>query len=278
MQFNFKLMNITAKKASGIYSIMCKTTNKSYIGSSKNVKQRLQCHRSYLRKDVHLNPVLQNAWNKYKEDNFICFVIEYCSENELVIKEQYYINIYGDFNLIKDVQRWKIPEDSKKRMSITRKKMFRTGELVPYQIKKVFQYSMEGVFIKEWDSGIQASEELHIQKSDISSCITNHRKSAGGFLWTDVYYETVPKYYRKTNKGRSFNLKKVCVEDTYNGKILTFPSLVSCTEFFKVSKTSFTYYIKRKILYKSIYKIYYADLVKSDKLLETPEEDNQQPI
>lgn len=49
--------------------------------------------------------------------------------------------------------------------------------------KTVIQYSLDGTFIKEWKSVIQASRELKISQGHISECCNNKRKSSGGFIW-----------------------------------------------------------------------------------------------
>ena len=58
-------------KISGIYCIINIKNSKKYIGSSKNIRQRLWSHRAELRHNKHENSYLQNAWNKYGEQNFI---------------------------------------------------------------------------------------------------------------------------------------------------------------------------------------------------------------
>lgn len=52
-------------KVSGIYCIENKINNKTYIGSSKNLYQRLLKHFALLRHNKHENAHLQSAWNKY---------------------------------------------------------------------------------------------------------------------------------------------------------------------------------------------------------------------
>ena len=47
--------------------------------------------------------------------------------------------------------------------------------------KVVLQYSLDGTFIKEWESTIQASKELKIHH--ISECCNGKRKTCGGYLW-----------------------------------------------------------------------------------------------
>ena len=49
----------------GIYKITNKQNEKFYIGSSTNIEMRWCAHKSCLRRNVHSNQHLQNAWNKY---------------------------------------------------------------------------------------------------------------------------------------------------------------------------------------------------------------------
>lgn len=49
--------------------------------------------------------------------------------------------------------------------------------------KSIFQYDLEGNFIREWKSITKASEELKINKGNIGSCLKGRYKSAGGFKW-----------------------------------------------------------------------------------------------
>lgn len=49
--------------------------------------------------------------------------------------------------------------------------------------KKIYQYSMEGTFIREWKSISEAGRALHISSSNITMCAKNTRKQAGGFCW-----------------------------------------------------------------------------------------------
>ena len=49
--------------------------------------------------------------------------------------------------------------------------------------KQIYQYSKDGVLIKEWESIQQASTTLSINRSDIGSTCSGRCKSAGGFIW-----------------------------------------------------------------------------------------------
>lgn len=49
--------------------------------------------------------------------------------------------------------------------------------------KAVLQYTLDGIFIKEWKSATQATKELNINGSHISSCCKGKRKTCGGYVW-----------------------------------------------------------------------------------------------
>ena len=71
----------------GIYCIENIMDGKKYIGQSKNIYTRWYQHKLELNYNKHGNRYLQNAWNKYGENNFKFYIIEKCSEDELNEKE-----------------------------------------------------------------------------------------------------------------------------------------------------------------------------------------------
>lgn len=50
--------------------------------------------------------------------------------------------------------------------------------------KKVYQYTKDGNFVKEWPYMKAAAMELSIQKGNISLCCLGKRKTAGGYIWS----------------------------------------------------------------------------------------------
>ncbi len=75
----------------GIYLIKNKKDGKTYVGLSVNIKHRIAVHLSALRKGYEENGYLQNAWNKYKEENFEFSIIEECNKESLIKREIYWI-------------------------------------------------------------------------------------------------------------------------------------------------------------------------------------------
>lgn len=73
---------------SGIYCIINIKNSKRYIGSSKNIRQRLWTHRACLRHNNHENAHLQAAWNKYGEGvHNRRFYLEKLDKAPIVIKK-----------------------------------------------------------------------------------------------------------------------------------------------------------------------------------------------
>lgn len=49
--------------------------------------------------------------------------------------------------------------------------------------KKVFQYSLEGEFIREWDDAKIAAGQLNLLAKGIKDCCRGRQKSHGGYIW-----------------------------------------------------------------------------------------------
>jgi len=75
----------------GIYYIENLINNKKYIGQTQDIYSRWKTHKWKLNNNRHHNKYLQNAWNKYGEDNFKFGIIEICNDTKLCELEIYYI-------------------------------------------------------------------------------------------------------------------------------------------------------------------------------------------
>lgn len=82
---------------SGIYVILNLENGKHYVGSAVNFDDRWSVHRHHLKKGTHHNPKLQCAWNKYGEDSFRFDRIEVVSNEELIQREQFWIDATTPF-------------------------------------------------------------------------------------------------------------------------------------------------------------------------------------
>lgn len=83
-----------------IYFIINKITGERYVGQTTNFARRKNEHLSQLKDKTHINKKLQNAWNKYGENNFIVEKIQYdnISKEELNNEEIKYIKQYDSYN------------------------------------------------------------------------------------------------------------------------------------------------------------------------------------
>lgn len=99
--------------------------------------------------------------------------------------------------------------------------------------KPVYQYSLDGVFIKEYYSITNASELCGISGGDITVCCQNKRLSSGGYIWS-YYYEKKAVYrrsrtkevYRVDNNG-SFtkydSIQQAAIDNNVNS-----PNIIDC--------------------------------------------------
>ena len=74
----------------GIYCIECVETNIKYIGQTfENFYRRWIFHKWNLKNTKHSNTYLQNAWNKYGENNYKFYQIESFDINQKEIIKKY---------------------------------------------------------------------------------------------------------------------------------------------------------------------------------------------
>lgn len=50
--------------------------------------------------------------------------------------------------------------------------------------RKVYQYTKDGNLIREWNSIIEAANELGLNSPNIIACCNNRQKTCGGYGWS----------------------------------------------------------------------------------------------
>lgn len=75
----------------GVYAIIDRKEDRWYIGSTVNLRRRFFAHRGCLSHGTHCNPWLLRCWQRRSRD-FVFVVLETCSDNILVRREQWYID------------------------------------------------------------------------------------------------------------------------------------------------------------------------------------------
>lgn len=169
-----------------IYAIININNNKRYIGSTICAKRRFKEHFNFLNKNKHQSPYLQNAWNKYGASNFTFEIIEYVEDfNSLIEREQWWIdNTENIYNLSKTAGNNGIG-------------------ILNYQSKKCYQYSLDGNFVKEWDSISDIERDLGLGNSLIVRCLKGKTRTAHKFQWFYEYKGEVIEgiKVKSTSKG-----------------------------------------------------------------------------
>jgi hypothetical protein len=89
----------------------------------------------------------------------------------------------------------KASEQTKIKMSISHKKN-KTGYWLESKghkngrAFKVYQYSLDGVLLKEWECAQYAVKFYNMNRTSITDCLNGRQKTAAGFIWTKV--KTIP--------------------------------------------------------------------------------------
>lgn len=215
---------MTKEKRWGIYKILNNINGKFYIGSSRNIDKRLNDHKNELRKNKHINPHLQSAWNKYGEENFsfeILLIIN--NENEKTninlrnLETDYILNTkcYNDnigYNIIKggigslntpcsEEKKKKISESNKGKkawnkgmeMSKEQKHLLKEVKTIYYG-KSIDVYDLNGVFIETVKSIRELSRKYKCGRNTITDCLKG---------------KTLPKKYIFVHNGENFDITKI---------------------------------------------------------------------
>lgn len=71
---------------------------KGYVGSTTDLNDRKTTHFQTLKNNKHHNCYLQASYNKYGENNFEFYILAYCSFENLLAKEDFYMKYLRTLN------------------------------------------------------------------------------------------------------------------------------------------------------------------------------------
>lgn len=86
--------SLDTKNKSGIYLIKNIVNNKVYVGKTVNFRSRYNSHNRELKRNIHENVYLQYDYNKIGDDKFIFTIQEFCCEELLTEREDYWLEFY----------------------------------------------------------------------------------------------------------------------------------------------------------------------------------------
>ena len=195
----------------GIYKIIS-PNGKTYVGKSTNIEERFKSYQYEGRRKNQLK--LNNSIKKYGLENNVFELLEECSEFDLNEREIYWIDkldtVKNGLNLMyggqggkqsqevknkksKTMTGRKASEETKQKMSQAKKNHPMYTDQWRQQISKaniggtsskpVLQFTLDGIFLKEWSSKAEASKALNINPFSISNNTIGRNKSAGGYIW-----------------------------------------------------------------------------------------------
>ena len=173
------------KVISGIYKIENSVNGKVYIGKSIDIlNKRWPSHKNLLNNGTHDNRHLQNAWNKYGEDNFKFSIIFECCIDELNKYEIYYINLYKSYLPEYGYNKTyggdgEIPtEETRRKMSISHKGILGTPESKAKQSLKLSGENNPMFGRKKELSPVYGKPKSDETLQKLKDCWTDERKSA----------------------------------------------------------------------------------------------------
>lgn len=168
-------------KKAGIYKIQSLLEpEKFYIGSSVNLQSRKRQHFSSLKLNKYRNTYMQNYYNKYGRDNFLFLVIEECDKENLITREQFYLDnlkpVFNSKSLADSNYGIVFSDDVRKNMS-NAQRLWRQGKdlstaLTSANVAQIIEMKEEG-FTNEY-----IAESLGISKTSVSNALTGKTKNA----------------------------------------------------------------------------------------------------
>lgn len=162
-----------------VYKIINTVDGKIYIGQTINLVNRKNAHINAAKngKDCYL----YNAIRKYGIDVFITEIVIKCNNrNELDTFEQYYIKKFNTFNRSHGYNLTFGGGGCSGFVQTKNTIRLRTKK----NNKVVFQYDLNGNFIKSWKSIRYVADKLNLDRPSISNCCNGKRfKQVGGFIW-----------------------------------------------------------------------------------------------
>lgn len=171
---------------SGIYKIINIAKDKIYIGSAIDLKSRKWLHWNSLKNNIHHNSYLQNSWNKYGEYCFIFNVLEYCSENKLIEREQYWIDLTNccdpkiGYNILKKARSpigYKHTEEAKLKLSLAHKGKPKSEE----HKRKIGLLRIGTKHTEEAKAKMRKTREFISEETRSKMCKSSHKRRSD--LW-----------------------------------------------------------------------------------------------
>lgn len=254
---NIKCNTNDFKTKCGVYIIRNLVNGKCYIGSTvMTFEKRYSHHSSRLNLNKHKNKHLQNAWNKYGENNFEFDILEICEKENCIIREQYYLDtileadkyvnnissVFKDIGYNMNPYATYVPPSDKetieKRTKTFKEYVSKASEY--YQMLKKYEIDFDEIpekylsIIQGWYNNIPWNKGKTYDSTDhlkVPKKITNK----------------VLESRKKLSEKKREEAKSVIVYDINHNKVGTWRSIIDLCEFSQSSENNLPVIIKGKI-------------------------------
>ena len=224
-----------------VYRWINKVNGKEYVGSSVNLRRRLSTYFSH--KYLSSNKfIISKALLKYGYAGFRLEIIEYCLPQNVIQREQYYIDLLKpEYNILKvagSMLGFKHSESTRERLS-----NLYTGRKISEQVREKMSESQKGRV-----HTLEAKAKMRISKIGLKLSEehkTNLRAAALG-----KKHDESTKLKISGSKGTT-----VIVHNIKTGEIQNFVSMREASRHFNISDHTIARYIKFGTIYKDKYKI-----------------------
>lgn len=190
----------------GVYKLSFTGTKNFYIGSTtENFKQRYRRHINDLKKNKHCNIMLQNSFKKYGLP-FI-EILEVCSKETCIEKEQFYINSLNP--------KYNIAKIAGNTLGVKMK-----PEILEKKSIKVDVFDLEGNYVTTFKSITSACKELGSNVSNVIKSMKTECTSSNGYQFREFKkYSKIGKYEKATaDKVLVYNIEGIFIKE-YKSKL-----------------------------------------------------------
>ena len=207
----------------GIYKITNKVNGKIYVGSSINVFNRWRVHKCCLINNEHHSILLQRAWNRHGEQNFVFEVVEEVSKKEkLIEREQHYLDVLKpEYNICKiagNTLGFKHSEEAKQKISASLKgeKNHNFGKHRSEEARQKLSEAQKGE--KNHNFGKHRSEET---KQKMSEAKKGENNISSKLMLKQVYEireKYIPKIYSYGKLAKEYGVTKRAIINIVQNK------------------------------------------------------------
>lgn len=244
------------RKSSGVYIIQNLVTNKSYIGATIDLYNRLCMHKWKLRAGIHHNTHLQSSFNKHGEHNFIFETLEECNPEHIYSQENYWCNMLDTHNR---KHGYNIdPTCPEGKRAVSDETRVRMSNSAPK--RKVMVYTIYGEFYQSFTDLYKCAEHFNIVAPNVhrkmnvkffKKNLIDSESSKFIFLDEDESVEDVKVYWNNIFHQIKLHKGKYEVYDCFNRLIGTIDSR-PLTDILNVNIASITTSIGRNTYLRTL--------------------------